>query len=950
METRERFSAGNPASPGNQLSASLQQSLGGQLVVRRELGRGGTAHVYLADDLRRGVPVAVKVLRPELLSAMAGSRFLREIEIVRQLDHPNVLPLYDSGPCGDTLFYTMPFVAGATLRERLQRERPMALPEVLAITRQVALALEHAHGRGIIHRDIKPANILLGTDAVLVADFGIARAINIASGDTLTSAGIAIGTPEYMSPEQASGGQLDARCDIYALGCMMYEMLTGSPPFTGPTAEAIIARHRHDAPHSVRAVRPSVPPALERLVLRTLEKVPVDRFASAAELVAALDAIDPDEKREVNRPLLTRPWRIALGAVAAGAAVGLGWWVLASRPPALDQTRIVVFPPGEQGSRSDDGTSEAVATYIGYALRETRPLKWIEAWELSDAPEQELARMSARAARRMSARERAAYFIDGTILRRPDSAIVVLRLHSVAGDSIVATAGASGLSTAYLPQLALRAVAELLPSLVQPGATVDLRPLSERSPMAIAHFLQGERAYRRMQFPTALEHYQAAVHNDSAFAIAALKGAQTATWLSRPGVDSVFVLAALHRADFLTPAQTLLARGLRAYVTGNPDSAASIVRAALRADSTLPGGWTVLGEIYARSLVSEPAADSLARWALSVARKMDRAFGPTLVLLEEMALRDGNVVEARALRTELGGAGADTTHAIERALMWRCVEKGVAAVNWNDPARKEPLAVLDAGRVLARAGSQPGCARAALRAAFESDSATPTIRRGALLALNGLLLSGGRAGELRELFTSPRLSDMRVWRHYLEDAAAGLGFDAEARVARDSLGSNYAEMASPSLWLLGAWASRHGTVAELNEIAGTMRGRSASSRTRPDRLIAAALDARLALRLGDTTGAILRLRALKPNAIRRDIAWWPWEGLGAERLLLAEVLLEKGEYREAIRTASLLDATEPVPYLLYLRPSLVVRQRAARALGDQDALDVYRWRLDQLSR
>jgi serine/threonine protein kinase len=952
MAPKELVHGGDAAAAATSetLARQVERLLDNRYVVQRELGRGGTAIVFLATDRQLGASVAIKVLRPELVNALAAARFLREVEIVRHLDHPNILSLFDVGAGDGILFYTMPFFPGATLRERLRRETQLPLPDAIAITRQVAQALDHAHTRGVIHRDIKPANILLNANAVVVADFGIARAINIASGDTITSSNFAIGTPEYMSPEQASGVRdLDARSDIYSLGCVLYEMLAGSPPFSGPTAEAIIARHRHDVPHSVRVVRPSVPVSLESCVMKSLEKVRVDRYATASDFIAALDAVNLDGVREpVTRRLPSRI-RIAIGATVV-AALSVGGWLVGQREPQLDATRIVVFPPTTQGGSTVDGTSEAVATYIGYALGETRPLKWLEAWELSDDPERELARISGPRARRISMRARAGYYIDGNILRHADSSTVILKLHSVKGDSLLRVAGATSGADAYLPQLALRAVADLLPSILQPGATVDLRSLSERRTTAVANFLQGEHEYRRMQFAAALDHYRTAVAEDSALAIAAFKGAQTALWLSRPGIDTAFVQAALRHAQYLTAPQTLLVRGLQAYVTGAADSAVAFLRAAVRADSTLPGGWTLLGEVYARSLASEPAADSLAGDALRKARAMDRSFAPTLAMLEEVALRDGNLAEARGLRAELGHAGADTTHATERALMWQCLEKGPASVDWSNAARRDASSVLDAGRLFARAGGQLPCARAALRAVIESDSARASLRNGALLALNGVLLSGRRMTELRALMASARARDLRLWQLRLENAAAGHGFEVEAAAAHDSLGTGYAAMHPVTLWYLGGWAARRGAVAELTAIALAARHRADSSRARVDRSIAAALHARLTLATGDTARAIAQLRALKPSGVRREIAWLPWEGMAAERLLLAELLFRKRQYREAIQTAALLDATEPVPYLLYLRPSLELRLRAASAIEDDVAAASYRKKLDRLTR
>ena len=300
----------------------------------RELGRGGMATVYLAHDLRHDRPVALKVLRPELAAALGPERFLREIRLTARLQHPHILPVLDSGTvagrAGELLWYTMPYVEGETLRQRLGRDRQLGVEEALAITREVADALDWAHRHGVIHRDIKPENILLsghsppnrgavGVGHALVADFGIAKAV---AGDSLTSGqltetGFALGTPAYMSPEQAAGDRtVDARTDVYALGCVLYEMLAGEPPYTGPTAQAIVAKRFADPVPVVSRVRETVPPAVDAALLRALAKVPTDRFAGAAEFAAALHSGGA-------APVITASARVAWPRVVTMGAAAL---------------------------------------------------------------------------------------------------------------------------------------------------------------------------------------------------------------------------------------------------------------------------------------------------------------------------------------------------------------------------------------------------------------------------------------------------------------------------------------------------------------------------------------------------------------------------------------------------------------------------------------------------
>ena len=303
------------------LSAQLQASLGERYTIERELGRGGMATVYLARETRHNRQVALKVLRPELAAILGRERFLNEIRLTAQLDHPNILTLIDSGEADGLLYYVLPFVRGESLRDRLSREQQLGLDDAIMIATQVAAALEYAHQRGIIHRDIKPENILLHEGVATVADFGIALALREAGGARLTETGLSLGTPQYMSPEQATGGRdLDARSDIYSLGAVVYEMLTGEPPFSGPSVQAVIAKLITQRPISIRALRDSVAPQLEGAVLKALAKMPADRYSSATAFAGALSSISKPE-RSRNRPLI---W-VALAVLVAGAAVAAAW-------------------------------------------------------------------------------------------------------------------------------------------------------------------------------------------------------------------------------------------------------------------------------------------------------------------------------------------------------------------------------------------------------------------------------------------------------------------------------------------------------------------------------------------------------------------------------------------------------------------------------------------------
>jgi serine/threonine-protein kinase len=311
----------------------LARALADRYHVERVLGSGGMATVYLAQDLKHHRQVAIKVLKPEIAAAVGVERFLREIEIAANLNYPHIVPLFDSGEADGFVFYVMPYVAGESLRDRLSREKQLPVADAISIVQQVAGALAHAAGRGIVHRDIKPENVLLVDDKALVADFGIARAIAESNAERLTGPGAVIGTAAYMSPEQAAGERdVDARSDVYALACVLYETLAGQPPYTGPTAQAIVAQHLAGPIPEVRHMRGLVPEHVERATTRALAKVPADRFASAQEFAAALGHPDDATPSRLTSPTRTAaesagtlpaPRRIAGVALAVVSALAL---------------------------------------------------------------------------------------------------------------------------------------------------------------------------------------------------------------------------------------------------------------------------------------------------------------------------------------------------------------------------------------------------------------------------------------------------------------------------------------------------------------------------------------------------------------------------------------------------------------------------------------------------
>ena len=358
---------------------SLREALADRYAVERELGRGGMATVFLAHDLKHHRSVAIKILNADLSAALGSERFLLEIEIAARLQHPHILPLYDSGAAAGFLYYVMPYVEGESLRDRLQREKQLPLEEALRITGEVAGALAYAHSHGVVHRDIKPENIMLSGGTAVVADFGIARALSAAGeGRRLTQTGTVIGTPAYMSPEQATESmESDSRSDQYSLACVTYEMLVGEPPFTGPSAQAVLARHSLDMVSPPSIVRANIPDAVEEAILRALAKVPADRYATTALFAEALTT--PSAATGAGRRVTLagargrRPWRrellaatlVLIAALVAGLLIRPRAAPRAGTEAELDARRVAVLyfedlSPEKNLAYLADGLTEAL--------------------------------------------------------------------------------------------------------------------------------------------------------------------------------------------------------------------------------------------------------------------------------------------------------------------------------------------------------------------------------------------------------------------------------------------------------------------------------------------------------------------------------------------------------------------------------------------------------------
>ena len=566
------------------------------------------AIVYLAQDLKHRRQVAIKVLRPELAAALGRDRFLREVTTTANLRHPHILPLFDSGEADEFLFYVMPLVEGESLRERMGREKQLPLDDALQIAREVADALDHAHAHGLIHRDIKPGNILLENGHAVVADFGIAKAITVASSEALTETGLSLGTPLYMSPEQGAGENMDGRSDQYALACVLYEMLAGEPPFTGRTAQAILARRLTEPVPPLRAVRESVPVHVEQAINRALSKSPADRFATASQFAEALAQPDAPVARGRGLPAhhpQRRGWIVAAaGLLAVLLAVAL---IHFRRSPSakLDPGLMAVFPFRLTGTdTSSNALREGMVDFLevefsGAGGARVVPARTaLAAWHHTVGPQgQDLTQDDAReVARRLGA----GALVLGTIVATPGRLILNGSLLDTEDGRVRAEAKVEG-----TPDSLHSLVDHFAAQLAAQGAGVRadrLASLTSTSLSALYAYLAGNAAYRAGQYDTAVRHFGRALELDSTFARAALGYLQSAAWTENTGGgDARAMRLARTYRDRLGPREQVFLEALEGPRYPEPPSSTERIQAwekAVRQVPDDPDSWIQLGDAY----------------------------------------------------------------------------------------------------------------------------------------------------------------------------------------------------------------------------------------------------------------------------------------------------------------------------------------------------------------
>ena len=593
----------------SQVQYRLADALAGRYTVERELGRGGMSLVYLAHDPRLGRKVALKILRPELAATLGPERFLREIKVVAGLTHPHILPLHDSGVAAGMLYYVMPYVEGESLRHRLDRDGHLPLEDALEITRQVAEALEYAHQHDVVHRDIKPENILLQAGQAVVSDFGIARAISEARG-RVTGTGVAVGTPEYMSPEQAAGGAVDGRSDVYSLGCVLYEMLSGRSP-------GAVSGGATQAP-TISSVQPAVPLEIEAAIEEAMAQRPEERFPRAADFARALrqpgmGTVSGERKRRQAR----RRWGAALigvAALAAAAVVVLPKVLGAGLNPSL----YVVVPFGHR-----EGAAPMLLKGDQCELRVYEELdRWtdvqvVDRFLVSSARQQRGAPVPDFAEAMDIARAvGSGMLIWGELWQEGDSVVVRGGLYDVAhrGRPIRAHTIRLGPGLTDLDQRFRELADSLLLGHVQPRAAQAAR--SAGSVTAWLAYARGDEALQRWDLDSAAAAFREALAVNPDFPQANLWLAQSRAWAGRATAEwLVFATRALAAADSLGEADRALAAGLVAMAQGRFPEACDAYRRRLTLDANDFVGWFGLGECQARDRLVVRDAKSPSGWA-----------------------------------------------------------------------------------------------------------------------------------------------------------------------------------------------------------------------------------------------------------------------------------------------------------------------------------------------
>src|SRR5881394_671711 len=673
-----------------EFSGRLQTALGAAYRVERELGGGGMSRVFLAEETRLARRVVVKVLPPELAAEISVDRFNREIQLSASLQHPHIVPLLAAGGEADVLYYTMPFVEGEALRTRLARERELPVRDAVRILKDVADALAYAHARGIVHRDIKPDNVLLSGNHALVADFGVAKAVSQAKGQSgLTSVGVALGTPAYMAPEQAAGDpNIDHRADIYAFGAMAYEMLAGRPPFTG------LSPHQMLAAHITEPV-----PALAELVMRCLEKNPPDRPQTAAEVYQVLDSLATTSgaatvtsARATLRHVLRRPRnrRLALGIGVLVLAVGAWWAFRPGGAAALDPNRVAIAPFDVLGGGDLALWREGLVDVLSRSLDGAGPLRTVSPTLIVRRWTGRADAASAQALGRLTGARTVVF--GGLVGAGADSVRLTATVLDVAagtpgGGSEIDLREASDRMDRLADSLTVRVLREL--GRTRAIALVRSASLGSQSLPALKAFLQGEQFLRRSEWDSALAYHQRAIGLDSGFTLAWSHAGMAAGWqhAANDSLSHTYKLRAGALNHGLAPRESLAvaSESLAAVVYAGPAliggrwwtygrRLVATLDEAVRRYPDDPELWYMLGDarFHAGGLAAKASRTALDAFDRSIA--LDSAFTPSYVHAVPLGLELNGTESGRRYARAFLAAGGMGQYALSTQLVLRLID------------------------------------------------------------------------------------------------------------------------------------------------------------------------------------------------------------------------------------------------------------------------------------